>query len=132
MSTTLIQDILKNGESINDELGKKIELLATRNSNFNQQLTKRLNDIIAVIDAFKSTNLQGLTETKNKLTSVTNELETTKANLQQTQNELERICSTNCTFWQRLFCIMACDEYSRTYVKLEQGYMQMQNREELK
>ena len=91
MSTTLIQDILKNGESINDELGKKIELLATRNSNFNQQLTKRLNDIIAVIDAFKSTNLQGLTETKNKLTSVTNELETTKANLQQTQNELERV-----------------------------------------
>ena len=91
MSTTLIQDILNNGKSINDELGKKIELLATRNSNFNQQLTKRLNDIIAVIDAFKSTNLQGLTETKNKLTSVTNELETTKANLQQTQNELERV-----------------------------------------
>lgn len=91
MSSTIIQDILSKGKTINDELSKKIELLNQRNSNFNQELTKRLNDIINAIAAFKSTNLQGLTETKNKLSEVTNELETTKQNLQQTQSELERV-----------------------------------------
>lgn len=88
---TIIQDILSKGKSINDELSKKIELLNQRNSNFNQELTKKLNDIISAISAFKSTNLEGLTETKNKLTAVTDELETTKENLQQTQNELNRV-----------------------------------------
>lgn len=91
MSATVIQDILNNGRAINNTLGKKIELLNAHNTSFNQQLTKRLNDIITAIDAFKSTNLQGLTETKNKLTAVTTELETTKQNLEQTQTELNRV-----------------------------------------
>jgi len=91
MSATIIQDILNNGKAINDNLGRKIQLLNTRNTSFNQALTKRLNDIIGAIDAFKSSNLQGLTETKNKLTEVTNELQTTKQNLEQTQAELNRV-----------------------------------------
>jgi chromosome segregation ATPase len=91
MSATVIQDILNNGRAINNNLGKKIELLNARNTSFNQELTKRLNDIITAIDAFKSTNLQGLTETKNKLAAVTTELETTKQNLEQTQAELNRV-----------------------------------------
>ena len=91
MSATIIQDILNNGKAINDNLGRKIQLLNTRNTSFNQELTKRLNDIIGAIDAFKSSNLQGLTETKNKLTEVTNELQTTKQNLEQTQAELNRV-----------------------------------------
>lgn len=91
MSATIIQDILNNGKAINDNLGRKIQLLNTRNTSFNQELTKRLNDIIGAIDAFKSSNLQGLTETKNKLTEVTNELQTTKQDLEQTQAELNRV-----------------------------------------
>lgn len=91
MASNIIQDILNNGKAINNELGKKIELLNQKNSKFNGDLTKRLNDIISSISSFKNTNLSGLTETKNKLTSVTKELETTKMNLQQTQNELENV-----------------------------------------
>lgn len=91
MASNIIQDILNNGKAINNELGKKIELLNQKNSKFNGDLTKRLNDIISSISSFKNTNLSGLTETKNKLASVTKELETTKMNLQQTQNELENV-----------------------------------------
>jgi chromosome segregation ATPase len=91
MTSKIIQDILINGKSINDELGNKIELLNQKNSKFNGDLTKSLNDIISSISSFKNTNLSGLTETKNKLSSVTKELETTKMNLQQTQNELENV-----------------------------------------
>jgi chromosome segregation ATPase len=91
MASNIIQDILNNGKAINNELGKKIELLNQKNSKFNGDLTKRLNDIISSISSFKNTNLSGLTETKNKLSSVTKELETTKMNLQQTQNELENV-----------------------------------------
>ena len=91
MSITVIQDILNNGRAINNNLGKKIELLNAHNTSFNKELTKRLNDIITVIDEFKSTNLQGLTETKNKLATVTTELEKTKQNLDQTQAELNRV-----------------------------------------
>ena len=91
MASNIIQDILNNGKAINNELGKKIELLNQKNSKFNGDLTKRLNDIISSISSFKNTNLSGLTETKNKLSSVTKELETTKMNLQQTQNELKNV-----------------------------------------
>lgn len=91
MATTVIQDILNNGKSINDKLQEKISLLNQRNSAFNGTLTKKLNDIISAIGQFKSTNLQGLTETKNKLTSVTDELTATKQQLGQTQSELEQV-----------------------------------------
>jgi chromosome segregation ATPase len=89
--TTVIQDILKNGKAINDELGKKISLLNQNNGKFKDTFTQKLKSIIAAIDSFKSTNLQGLTDTKEKLTSVTNELNVTKETLARTQSELENI-----------------------------------------
>jgi len=89
--TTVIQDILKNGRLINDELGKKISLLNQNNGKFKDTFTQKLKSIIAAIDSFKSTNLQGLTDTKEKLTSVTNELNVTKETLLKTQSELEQI-----------------------------------------
>lgn len=89
--TTVIQDILKNGKAINDELGKKISLLNQNNGKFKDTFTQKLKSIISAIDSFKSTNLQGLTDTKEKLTSVTNELNVTKENLARTQSELEQI-----------------------------------------
>jgi chromosome segregation ATPase len=88
---TVIQDILKNGKAINDELGKKISLLNQNNGKFKDTFTQKLKSIIAAIDSFKSTNLQGLTDTKEKLTSVTNELNVTKETLLKTQSELEQI-----------------------------------------
>jgi chromosome segregation ATPase len=89
--TTVIQDILKNGKAINDELGKKIALLNQNNGKFKDTFTQKLKSIISAIDSFKSTNLQGLTDTKEKLTSVTNELNVTKETLARTQSELEQI-----------------------------------------
>ena len=91
--TSVIQDILNNGKAINDELGKKISLLNQRNGRFKETFTTKLKDIIASIERFKSTNLQGLTDTKEKLTSVTNELTVTKETLSRTQGELEQIRS---------------------------------------
>lgn len=88
---TVIQDILNNGRAINDELGKKIGLLAERNSRFKDTFTRKLTDINTAIERFKSTNLQGLTETKERLTNVTNELNATKETLTRTQSELEQI-----------------------------------------
>ena len=41
MSITVIQDILNNGRAINNNLGKKIELLNAHNTSFNKELTKR-------------------------------------------------------------------------------------------
>ncbi len=86
-----MQDILTNGKTINDELGKKLESLNNTNANFNTVLTNKLNEIIKSIDNFKNTNLQGLNETKTKLEEVTKELQTTKDTLQQTQAELDRV-----------------------------------------
>jgi hypothetical protein len=91
MATSVIQEILKNGTAINDNLGKKIGLLNDRNSKFNNDLLKKLNEIISAISAFKNTNLQGLTDTKNKLTEVSKELETTKATLNQNQQQLQTV-----------------------------------------
>lgn len=91
MASGIIQDILSKGKTINTELTAKIKTLNDSNSTFNNKLTQKLNDIIAAISAFKSTNLQGLTETKNKLATVTTELEKTKASLNDTQNELARV-----------------------------------------
>lgn len=91
MSETPIQKIINTGKEMNNKLGQKISLLVQNNSNFNQQLTDRLKRIIDSIATFKSTNLQGLTETKNRLDAVSKELETTKETLQQTQNELKRV-----------------------------------------
>ena len=89
----VIQDILNNGKAINYELGKKIGLLAERNGRFKETFTKKLTDINTAIERFKSTNLQGLTETKERLTNVTNELNATKDTLIRTQSELEQIRS---------------------------------------
>jgi predicted nuclease with TOPRIM domain len=91
MATRVIQEILKNGTAINDNLGKKIGLLNERNSKFNNDLLKKLNEIISAISAFKNTNLQGLTDTKNKLTEVSKELETTKTTLNQNQQQLQTV-----------------------------------------
>jgi len=91
--TSVIQDILNNGKAINDELGKKISLLNQRNGRFKETFTTKLKDIIAAIERFKSTNLQGLTDTKDRLTNVTNELNVTKETLARTQGELEQIRS---------------------------------------
>ena len=91
MATNVIQDILKKGTDINDNLGKKIGLLNERNSNFNTDLKKKLKEIISAISAFKNTNLQGLTDTKNKLTEVSAELAATKATLNQNQQQLQTI-----------------------------------------
>jgi chromosome segregation ATPase len=89
--TSVIQDILNNGKAINDELGKKISLLNQRNGRFKETFTTKLKEIITSIERFKSTNLQGLTETKDRLTNVTNELNGTKETLARTQGELEQI-----------------------------------------
>jgi chromosome segregation ATPase len=93
MATNVIQDILKKGTAINKNLGEKIGLLTDRNSKFNTDLKKKLNEIISAISAFKNTNLQGLTDTKQQLTTVSAELETAKATLNQNQQHLRAINS---------------------------------------
>ena len=91
MATPVIQQILQKGTDINKKLGEKIGLLTERNSTFDAVLKKKLNDIISAISAFKNTNLQGLTDTKNKLTEVSAELAATKATLNQNQQQLQTI-----------------------------------------
>ena len=91
MSAAIIQDILSKGKAINDNLGRKIQSLNNTNSAFNEKLTNKLKVILDLINKFKTTDLNGFTETKKKLEGVTRELDTTKQNLQQTQSELERV-----------------------------------------
>lgn len=76
---------------MNDKIEEKIKLLSVRNSNFNRTLTDKLNEIIGAINKFKTTNLQGLTETKDKLAAVTKELQDTKEELVITKTELDRV-----------------------------------------
>jgi chromosome segregation ATPase len=93
MATPVIQQILQKGTDINKKLGEKIGLLTERNSTFDTVLKNKLNDIISAISAFKNTNLQGLTDTKNKLTEVSAELAAAKATLNQNQQQLQTINS---------------------------------------
>jgi hypothetical protein len=88
---SIINEIMDRGQKLNDTINEKIKLLAQRNSSFNEKLTNKLKDINDAIDNFRNTNLQGLTETKDKLEAVTKELQKTKLELENTKNELKRV-----------------------------------------
>jgi ABC-type transporter Mla subunit MlaD len=88
---SIIEEIMGNGQKLNDTINEKIKLLGERNQQFNQTLTDKLKEIIGAIEKFKNTNLQGLTETKDKLAAVTKELQDTKEELEKTKIELDRV-----------------------------------------
>lgn len=90
----VIEDILSKGDLINSRLTNKLTELANRNTNFNRELTTKLeiiNDLIQQIANFRINNLAELAETKNNLQSVTDDLNKTKTQLQETQRELQRV-----------------------------------------
>jgi uncharacterized phage infection (PIP) family protein YhgE len=88
---TLFNNIMSKGKTINSNLNEKIKKLDTLNTDFKTTLTGKLQEIIGKINEFKNTNLQGLTETKSKLSQVTEELNKTKAELDKTKEELKKI-----------------------------------------